>query len=106
MSSDILEGIFIGLWERSHGNAMLNIFTYLQKYKIVSLATGDTCYVAIQQVFPQYTGGVEVELRDVFEKVLASLPGKRKTIFLMFYGDEFTAKDIARMLDVPMMNGL
>lgn len=110
---DVVQNIFIDLWKRREELEIDNLSAFLhtavrfQVYKKASRkkttpASGffDLFESMISTQFQTDRTIREKELRELFEKWLLALPERRRKIFLMYYEDEISSKEIAEQLGI------
>lgn len=112
-AKDITQDIFVDLWQRrgqieiGHLRGYLFAALRFQVSKAVSRDPGQ--FSAFLEPFEKMavSGGadgkvMEKELSALFRAWLDCLPEKRRTIFLMRYSDNLSAKQIAEQLQIPL----
>lgn len=110
---DIVQNVFIDLWKRRETLEIDNLSAFIhtavrfQVYKKVSRNKTapasdffDLFESMISTQFQTDDGIKEQELQDLFDKWLLALPEKRRKIFLMYYKEGLSSKEIAEKLDI------
>lgn len=111
LSRDLIQDLFIDLWTRRDNLVVNNISAYLNTairykvYKILSKTqTNIPFYETLNTVVSTAVGAdnlvVEKELQQLAEAWLDTLPAKRKEIFLLYYRENLSTKEIAERLQI------
>ncbi|WP_025763609.1 RNA polymerase sigma factor [Dyadobacter tibetensis] len=110
-AQDIVQNIFTDLWERKRSLEIENLQAYLhtavrfQVIKMVSRSQERSYFVdqlPVSLACSSYADDSirEAEARALFECWVATLPEKRREIFLLHYMEGHNTSDIALMLDI------
>lgn len=109
-SKDIIQEVFSTLWVRRHDLNIITLESYLhtavrhQVYRHVGRSPGLATFIEPFEKMALASGAddgiMEKELAALFHTWLACLPEKRKQIFLLYYRDKLTTKEIAKQLNI------
>ncbi len=110
-SQDIVQNVFISLWDRRESVDIHNIGAYLHtsvKFQVFnhSARTPDTSEflsafenILVSPISPE-NSMLEKEILGLVKSWIDALPKKRREIFLLHYHDGLTTAEIAEMLNV------
>jgi len=110
-SRDVVQDLFIDLWERRERLRIENVEAYLNtavRYKVFKLLSDAKKNIPFFEVFDTISSTalgadnvvVGKELADLAQLWFKALPKKRKQIFLMHYVENLTTKEIALKLNI------
>ena len=110
-SRDIVQDLFIDLWERRASLQIENLPAYLNsatRYKVFKLITKNKTNVHFLEVFDfmleiavhANNNTEEKELEELAKLWLDSLPQKRKEIFILHYRENLSTSEIAEKLGI------
>jgi RNA polymerase sigma-70 factor (family 1) len=108
---DIVQNVFTDLWKRRYQLNIANLPAYLhtaarfQVYKQISRQPEKAIYL---DCFDELIGSpirtddhlLETEIMDLINLWLAALPEKRRKIFLLYYREELSTREIADQLGI------
>ncbi|QEC44036.1 RNA polymerase sigma factor [Pseudobacter ginsenosidimutans] len=108
---DLVQDLFIDLWDRRAKLFIDNFPAYLNSairykvYKVLSRKNTDAPYYeAFDELVATAMGAdnavVEKELQDLATAWLNTLPAKRKEIFLLYFRENLSTKEIADRLNI------
>lgn len=111
---DILQEVFLKFWQRREELSVDNLPAYLHtavKFKILNYFHRDLARESMLEPFetiiqPGSCDSLvrEKDLYRLLELYIASLPAKRREIFLLYLNGQLTAKEIAEQLDISTDN--
>lgn len=110
-SEDIVQDVMADLWIRRQTAQITNLAAYLQsavRFQVIKRVTRDKVRSSFTDLFDRVTGASfspdnnlsDKELTALVQAWLASLPEKRRTIFLYHYRDQLSTREIADRLGV------
>lgn len=111
LCENAVQNVFVDLWKRRLDLSIENISAYLYsavKYQVfaqVSKRRGEVYFMKpfesiVESPFSADGELIEKELQQVLEKWLHSLPEKRRKIFLMYYENELSSREISERLSI------
>ncbi|WP_413997881.1 RNA polymerase sigma factor [Flavobacterium sp. W1B] len=110
-SKDIVQNVFIDLWNRRRKVEIENLAAYLntavrfQVFKLFSKKKTNPMFIELLDTMISTQNSPENELHDkeltiVFDTWLKCLPEKRKKIFILHYQENLSTKEIAERLEI------
>jgi len=110
-SQDIVQDVFIGLWERRLDLQIRDLAAYLHtavRYRVYNYVSRNLATEAFFEPFEAvviYSAGademlIEKELFQLAKAYIATLPKKRKQIFMLYTQENLTTTEIARKLHI------
>lgn len=111
LCKDLVQELFINFWERRNTLSINNLpgyFANATRYKVFKVLakekTNTPFYKALDPIVNCAVEAnnlvVEKELKALAEAWLQTLPGKRKEIFLLYYRENLSTKEIAERLGI------
>jgi RNA polymerase sigma-70 factor (family 1) len=110
-SEDLLQDVFISLWERKRSLDIDNLSAYLfssVRYaaynQLKQRNSRDTLMIIHEVDMPQVEAAdhilLSTELQTAYEQLLENMPAQRKRIFKMRYEEDLTTRSIAEHLQI------
>lgn len=110
-SQDIVQDVFIGLWERREDLQIRDLAAYLHtavRYRVYNFVSRDLASEAFFEPFEAvvaYSAGademlIEKEIFQLATAYIATLPKKRKQIFTLYTEENLSTTEIARRLNI------
>ncbi|HMO31638.1 MAG TPA: sigma-70 family RNA polymerase sigma factor [Lacibacter sp.] len=108
-SKDIVQDVLADLWIRRHEVKIENLSAYLHtavRFQVFKLVARGKPAEAFSSLYHVMAGGnftadhivAEKELGELARAWFATLPAKRKEIFILYYRDQLPTREIARRL--------
>lgn len=109
LCEDLVQNIFVDLWERRNKVKIDNISSYLQaaaRFQVIKQLTRQPLFkelieipeLSSRQMAHFHNPVMEKEIMLMVNEWLTSLPRKRKEIFTMYYEEELSTSQIANKL--------
>ncbi|MEO6135504.1 MAG: sigma-70 family RNA polymerase sigma factor [Ginsengibacter sp.] len=110
-SEDIVQNVFMGLWNKREGFKILNLEAYLftaVRYEVLNFITRSKRTLYFHSVFEEIiidtnTADAKILTDEMMELVLAyaqTLPAKRRCIFMEHLQTDASTKEIAHLLQI------
>lgn len=108
---DIIQNIFVDLWHRRENLAVEKPVSYLYgavRFQVLKAVTKQSASAVFYKKFEEEIISpsnaddniLNKEAQMVLQLFLATLPKKRKKIFMMYYFDGFSTNDISQKLEI------
>lgn len=110
-AKDVVQDIFVGLWDQRENLAIDNLKAYLQTaaryqvYNLIAKQKVNDTYFKYLSSFETYFGAADQnviysELQEKFGLVLKNMPIKRRAVFALRYEEGMTTQAIAEKLQI------